>query len=101
MAKNIPENIPGDEIDYISITEARRSLPSLPDRLHYKPGAIGVTRRGKPELAIMPWDLYESIIETLEIMGDAELMDALRQGIRDAEEGRTFTMEEVERELKP
>ncbi|MHB1324736.1 MAG: type II toxin-antitoxin system Phd/YefM family antitoxin [Thermoleophilia bacterium] len=61
---------------------------------------MAVTKREKPVLAIMPWDLYESIIETLEIMGDAELMDALRQGIKDVEEGRIFTMEEIERELK-
>jgi len=89
-----------EDQDYISITEARRELPSLPDRLRDAPGAIAVTKHEKPVLAIMPWDLYESIIETLEIMGDAELMDALRQGIRDVEEGRTFTMEEVEQELK-
>ncbi|MHB9112363.1 MAG: type II toxin-antitoxin system Phd/YefM family antitoxin [Thermoleophilia bacterium] len=89
-----------EDQDYISITEARRELPSLPDRLRDAPGAIAVTKREKPVLAIMPWDLYESIIETLEIMGDVELMDALRQGIKDVEEGRTHTMEEVERELK-
>lgn len=94
------ENIPDDEIDYISITEARRTLPSLPDRLRETPGAIAVTRRGKPALAIMPWDLYESIMETIEIMGDVDLMSALRRGIRDVEEGRTFTMEDVERELE-
>lgn len=47
----------------------------------------------------MPWDLYESIIETLEIMGDQTLMEPLRRSIRDIEEGRTFTTKEVEREL--
>lgn len=96
----MPKPSDNEDLDYISITEARKELPSLPDRLKDSPGAIAVTRREKPVLAIMPWDLYESIIETLEIMGDAELMDALRQGIRDVEEGRTFTMEEVKRELK-
>lgn len=96
MAKRIPDN----DIDYLSITEARRKLPSLPDRLREKPEAIAITRREKPVLAVMPWDLYESIIETLDVLGDAELMSALRQGIKDIEEGRTFTMEEVERKLK-
>jgi len=96
----MPKQTNNEEPDYISITEARKELPSLPDRLRDAPGAIAVTRREKPVLAIMPWDLYESIIETIEIMGDSELMDALRQGIRDVEEGRTLTMEEVERELK-
>ncbi|MBK5226100.1 MAG: type II toxin-antitoxin system Phd/YefM family antitoxin [Thermoleophilia bacterium] len=96
----MPKPINDEDQDYLSITEARRKLPSLPDRLRDAPGAIAVTKREKPVLAIMPWDLYESIIETLEIMGDAELMDALRQGIKDVEEGRIFTMEEIERELK-
>ncbi|MHB0867324.1 MAG: type II toxin-antitoxin system Phd/YefM family antitoxin [Thermoleophilia bacterium] len=96
----MPKPIHDEDQDYLSITEARRALPSLPDRLRDAPGAIAVTKREKPVLAIMPWDLYESIMETLEIMGDAELMDALRRSIRDVEAGRTFTMEEVERELK-
>ena len=94
------KQIHDEDQDYLSITEARRQLPSLPDRLREKPAAIAITKREKPVLAIMPWDLYESIIETLEIMGDAELMEALRKSIRDVEEGRTFTMEEIELELK-
>ena len=52
----------------ISITEARQEITALPERLAKEPGAVAVTRRGKPVLAIMPWDLYESIIETLEIL---------------------------------
>ena len=96
----MPKQIPDEDQDYLSITEARRRLPSLPDILREKPAAIAITKREKPVLAIMPWDLYESIIETMEIMGDAELMDSLRQSIRDVEEGRTFTMEEVKRELE-
>jgi PHD/YefM family antitoxin component YafN of YafNO toxin-antitoxin module len=94
------KQIHDEDQDYLSITEARRRLPSLPDRLREKPAAIAITKREKPVLAIMPWDLYESIIETLEIMGEAELMEALRKSIRDVEEGRTFTMEEIELELK-
>lgn len=90
--------IDSNEIDYISITEARKELPSMPERLREKPGAYAVTKREKPVLAILPWDLYESIMETLEIMGDQELMDVLRRSILDVEAGRTLTMEEVERE---
>ena len=49
----------------IPITEARHELTSLPERLAKTPGAVAVTRRGKAVLAIMPWDLYESLVETL------------------------------------
>ncbi len=83
----------------IPITEARHEITSLPERLAKTPGAIAVTRRGKPVLAIMPWDLYESIIETLEILGDQELMSALRQGIKDIEEGNTYSMDEIGQEI--
>jgi len=83
----------------IPITEARHEITSLPERLAKTPGAIAVTRRGKPVLAIMPWDLYESIVETLEILGDQDLMSALRQGIKDIEEGRTYSMDEIGQEI--
>lgn len=83
----------------IPITEARHTFTSLPERLAKTPGAVAVTRHGKPVLAIMPWDMYESLVETLDIMGDEALMASLRQGIKDIEEGRTYSTEEVKRDL--
>ena len=83
----------------IPITEARHELTSLPERLAKEPGAVSITRRGKPVLAIMPWEFYESLIETLEIMADPELMRVLRQGIREMREGKGIPWEKVKREL--
>ena len=83
------------------MVEARRKLTSLPEEFDHDPEkqTVAVTRRGKPVLAVMPWELYESIIETLEIMGDPELMAALRQSIREMEEGQLIPIEQVEKEL--
>lgn len=86
-------------IKEIPITEARHELTALPELLEKDPGAVPVTRRGKRVLAIMPWDLYESIIETLEIMGDETLMKTLRQGIKEAKQGKGIPWEEVKRKL--
>lgn len=83
----------------LPITEARHALTSLPERLAEDPSAVAITRRGKPVLAVMPWDLYESITETLEIMGDDELMAALHQGIKEIEAGKGISWEQVKREL--
>jgi predicted transcriptional regulator len=47
----------------------------------------------------MPWELFESILETLEIMGDPELMAALRRGIKEAQEGKLVPLEEVKSNL--
>jgi antitoxin YefM len=83
----------------IPITEARHALTSLPERLGEDMGAVAVTRRGKPVLAVMRWELYEALTETLEIMGDEELMTALRRGIKEAEEGKGIPWEQARREL--
>jgi antitoxin YefM len=86
------------EIIY-SIPEIRERITRLPKYFEQKPEMITVTRRGKPIMAILPWELYESIMETLEIMGDEELMAAIREGIKDIEEGRTKPLDEVLKEL--
>ena len=83
----------------MSITEARHALTSLPERLAEDSATLTVTRRGKPVLAVMRWELYESIVETLEIMGDGELMAALRQGIKEVDAGESISWEQAKREL--
>jgi hypothetical protein len=55
--------------------------------------------RTEPVLAVMPWDLFESIVETLEIMGDMDMMDALRRGIEDVQAGNLIPIEQVKAEL--
>ena len=47
----------------------------------------------------MPWDPPESLVETLEIMGDADMMDALRRGIGDVQAGNLVPIEQVKAEL--
>ena len=83
----------------ISITQARQEITALPERLAKDPGAIAVTRRGKPVLAIMPWELYESIMETLEILSDEEQMQALRKSIDEAKQGNLVSWDTVKKGL--
>ncbi len=84
----------------IAITEARQALTNLPELFAKEPGAVAVTRRGKAVLAILPWDLYESMLETMEILGDPELMAAIRQSEKEIAEGRTIPLDEVKRRLR-
>ena len=85
----------------LPITEARAKLMELPEELARapEPGALAVTRRGTPVLAIMPWAFYEAVIETLEVLADEELMAALRRSIEDIRKGRVEDWEEVKRHL--
>ena len=60
---------------------------------------MALTRHGKPVMAMMSWDLFESITETMDIMGDPDLMTALRQSIEDVCAGRFISLEQVKKEL--
>ena len=83
----------------IPIVQARAMLTQLPERLSVENRAVALTRHGKPVLAVMPWELFESIMETMEIMGDVDMMAALRESIEDVREGNLIPLEQVKAEL--
>ncbi len=83
----------------MNITEARNKLTSLPEELIQGRETLAITKQGKPVLAPMPRDLYESLIEIMEIMSDPEMMQAFRDGVQDIREGRTRKLEDVKAEL--
>ena len=82
-------------IQSMPIAEARKVLNQLPDRFaaDSEASALAVTRRGQPVLALMPWSLYQGIVETLEVLGDETECAALREGIRQIEAGERVVWE--------
>ena len=83
----------------LTITEARDQLMRLPDELLQEHATLTVTRHGHPVLAVLPWELYEALLETLEVMGDPDLMESLRQSIGDIAAGRVQPLDDVLAEL--
>ncbi|MGD9663412.1 MAG: type II toxin-antitoxin system Phd/YefM family antitoxin [Porticoccaceae bacterium] len=86
----------------LSIMEARNSLTSLPERLVQNSGeadVLEITRRGKPVLAVMPWELYEAVTETLEVLSDPELQAQFRDSLRELKAGETIPWELAKQRL--
>jgi prevent-host-death family protein len=84
----------------LTISEARRALLDLPEKLARTQRAVTITRRGQPVLAVLPWEFYESIIETLDILGDPEMVKALRASLDDRDRGRVGTNAEAKKRLR-
>jgi antitoxin YefM len=78
----------------ISITEARNKFMKLPDQAQ-KNQVLAITRRNKEVMAIMSWELYEGLLETLEIMSDPKLMNNLKKGLDDIKAGRTYSLSDA------
>ncbi len=83
------------ETEEMCMVNARRELTKLPERLAVQPATVAVTRRGKPVLAIMTWEDYEAVLETLDILSDEDASQQLRQSIREVKEGITIPWEKA------
>jgi len=65
----------------MSISETRKRITSLENELSYD-DTISITNHGKEIFALIRWDTYESIAETLEIISDEETYSMLKVGIQ-------------------
>ena len=82
----------------LTITEARNKFMKLPDKTADNQ-IIAVTRRNKEIMALMSWELYEGLLETMEILADPELMGNIKKGIEEIKFGKTYTIEESRKRL--
>ena len=82
---------------YLTIAEAQQQLSELSNQLHDEP--VIITQDGKPVMITFGLEQFESLIETIEIIADQEFMTELKQGIQEAEQGETITLEELKADL--
>ena len=78
----------------IPIPEPRNKFMRLPHQAAKDP-VIAVTRRNRDVMAVMSWEMYEGLIETLEVLSDRALMNNLRKGVEDVKAGRTHSLSEA------
>ena len=71
-----------------SLTEIRDSLSEILDEVVTTGTEWTITRHGRPIAVIVGADEYESLIETLNILSDADTVAALEEAEADLAEGR-------------
>ena len=74
--------------DTLPFSEAKAHLSELADRVERQHDRILVTRNGRPSFVLVSPDDLESLEETIEILGDDELMDSLRKSRAEAADGQ-------------
>ena len=84
----------------IPLAEARAQLSRLVDEAVRTHERIEVTRKGRRAAVILSADDYDSIMETLDILSDPELMREIREGQAQRDQGLLSTLEEVEKEMR-
>lgn len=84
----------------VTLTDARNSLLGLADELRKSPDVVvKIEKHGKPSMTLISSELYDSIVETLEVLADEDGMRNLKKAIRDVENGKMISHEEVKQRL--
>jgi len=82
----------------LSITDARNNFFEIADKAQKSGEVFTLTEHGRPKAVIMSVDQFDSWQETLEIMGDEELMKDIKEVEKDIKSGayKNYpTLEEV------
>jgi antitoxin YefM len=68
-------------------TELREKLSDILDDVEATGAEYVITRHGRPLAVVLSYDEYESMIESLNILGDEDTMAAIAEGDADFNEG--------------
>lgn len=80
----------------IALMKARERLSGLSRELQKNPKTVvRITNRGKPAMTLMSAELYDTLVETLEVVSDPTTLNALRRSLRDIDSGKVHTLDEV------
>ena len=97
-ARRVTHSVPVDQLAEL--------LPSLQKLLNANPDAVvAITYHGKPVMALLSWESWEdsedlaTAMETLEVLADPNIMDALRQAEVDIAAGNVTPWKDVREQL--
>jgi len=85
-------------VKQMSISETRKKITSLENELSYD-DTISVTNHGKEVFALLRWDTYESIAETLEIISDEEIFMDFKRGVAQIQNNQLIDFDDFVKNL--
>ncbi|MBI5696163.1 MAG: type II toxin-antitoxin system Phd/YefM family antitoxin [Nitrospirae bacterium] len=83
----------------ISINEAESRLAEIIEEISASREAVVLTKDNGPAAVMMSVDAYESLIETMEILADPEMVAAIREAEEEMMARKFLTEEEFWREV--
>ena len=84
----------------IPLSDARARLSELVDDAVRTHERVDITRNGHRAAVLMSADDFDSLIETLDVLADSDLMRDIATAQEDFKNGIYYTREEVEADMK-
>jgi prevent-host-death family protein len=84
----------------MTLTEARNQLLKVAEEMERRPDqVVEIVKRGKKVMTLLSAEVYEAIVETLEVIGDEETLAKLRRALREIEAGKGMSWSDARKEL--
>jgi antitoxin YefM len=84
----------------IPLSDARARLSELVDEAVRTHERVDITRNGRRAAVLLSADDFDSLMETLDILADPQLMQELAEADEQIARGEVYTLEEVEAEMR-
>jgi antitoxin YefM len=79
----------------LPVSKAKRDFLDLLKQMEQEGSTIALTRDGEAVGVMMPLSRYEAMQETIEILGDKEIVRALRASQKDFQSGKIVPHDKV------
>jgi antitoxin YefM len=87
------------EVEDVGISNARSRLTRLPEEVSGKNSVMRITNNKQPVLALLSWELFDAMVETLELLADTELMAMLAKSEDEIQKGKAISWEDAKTNL--
>ena len=87
------------EVEDVGISNARSRLTRLPEEVSRRNSVMRITSNRQPVLALLSWELFDAMVETLELLADTELMAMLAKSEGEIQKGKTISWEDAKTNL--
>jgi len=79
----------------LPVTKVKRNLLTILKSMEKDEGTIAITRNGEPVSVMMTLSRYESLLETIDILSDKQILRSLEKSKKDFKSGRVLSHDEV------
>ncbi|MFQ5903974.1 MAG: type II toxin-antitoxin system Phd/YefM family antitoxin [Candidatus Binatia bacterium] len=81
--------------EYIAVSSAKARLLEILRKIEEQHGKVVITKNGFPKAVLINYEDFEGLLETIDILSDAEMMKGVKKGLQDIRAGRVVSLKEA------
>lgn len=84
----------------MSLSEARKRIFEIAEKVQEPNAYFTLTEKGRRKVVVMSSDEFDSLMETMELLGDPKLMKEIQEAEKEYKKGEIYSWDEVKQQLR-